>query len=218
VVGAPAHAMAPMLCTAAYAQITSLEGWAAEVKYDGWRCLAAGGDGHVRLRSRQGNALTSAFPEVVAALDAVLAGRDYVVDGELVVFDDHGRPDFSMVSRRGLSGGSRVGPAQRHSPATLMVFDVLRLDGQVLRSLDYQMRRAVLAELGLEEALAGTPRAGAALVASTEDVAGLLASTYAQGHEGVVLKRLGHLYRPGQRSRDWVKVRHDTARRQGRWE
>src|SRR5438874_5986655 len=77
----------------------SRTGWIFELKYDGFRMLAAREGGRPRLRFRRGTDVTARFPEVAAAVES-LPGRDLVLDGELVVLDEQGRPDFQRLQKR----------------------------------------------------------------------------------------------------------------------
>src|SRR5881394_3762107 len=79
------------------------EGWAFELKYDGWRCLAEVNDGSVRLHSRRGNDATRWWPEVVRGL-ATLTGH-HIFDGEICVLDELGRSNFERLQRRSLLKG-----------------------------------------------------------------------------------------------------------------
>src|SRR4051812_14559693 len=73
----------------------SRPGWAFEIKYDGWRCLAEVKDGRARLQSRNGTDATGWWPEVANAL-AGLPGH-HVFDGEMCVLDDVGPSDFNRL-------------------------------------------------------------------------------------------------------------------------
>lgn len=74
--------------------------WAFEAKWDGARCvLTTTGDGTVRLVARSGNDVTATYPEL-QDLGGVLYGRSAVLDGEVVVLDGSGRPDFGLLQRR----------------------------------------------------------------------------------------------------------------------
>src|SRR5690349_19484433 len=97
-----------------------------EPKWDGLRCLAYVEGGEVDLRSRHGRPLGRYFPELTAALAAF--GRDFVADGEIVVAGF----DFAALLNRTHPAKSRVERLSRETPATLIVFDLLELDGEPL--------------------------------------------------------------------------------------
>lgn len=167
------------------------EAWWFEVKWDGYRALVGSEMGDVRVRSRRGLDLSGPFPEVRSfeIPDGV------VVDGEIVAFDEEGRPSFSLLQRRtgfgGAATGARVG-------VTLVVFDVL-FHGASVVDLPYEERRQLLDSLHLEPPILvpePTPTHGV----------GLYAAVGEQGLEGIVAKRLGSRYHPGRRSDDWRKI------------
>lgn len=168
--------------------------WAFEVKWDGMRILARTTEKGLRLTSRTGADATSRFPEVAATTGLP---PDTVLDGEIVAFDEQGRPSFARLAPR-IQGAPR-GPGER--PVTYVVFDLLRLRGVDLVGRPYDERRALLRESVVPSAHVLVPDA-------FDDGEALLASTAAQGLEGVVAKRRSSPYRPGVRSPDWVKVAH----------
>jgi hypothetical protein len=91
-------------------------GYAYEVKWDGFRAIVATEDG-IAVRSRRGWNMTELVPE----LDRLPSGL--VLDGELVAFGDDGRPSFPLLSQRMLMKRALI-------PVVLMVFDVLRVEGE----------------------------------------------------------------------------------------
>ncbi len=166
--------------------------WAFEPKWDGFRALVQVARG-ARVWSRRGSDLTDRFPEVEGIAGAVPA--DTVLDGELVVFGADGRPDFEGICRRGLLG-------LRGPPATFVAFDVLRLGARDALASRYAVRRRMLADLDF---------IGAAWVTTPSYVGegdAVLEATRARGLEGVVAKRLDSLYKPGVRSRLWLKIKN----------
>ena len=94
-----------------------------------------------------------------------------------------------------------VAHARATAPATLMLFDVLHLGGQVTRRQPYRERRARLEELALNDAAWRTPRA----FAIDEDLASI---TRDRCLEGIVAKRLDAPYQPGRRGEAWLKHKH----------
>jgi bifunctional non-homologous end joining protein LigD len=178
--------------------------WAYEIKWDGVRAIAFVQGGRLALRARSGRDVTARYPELRPLAEA-LAGREVVLDGEVVAFDG-ARPSFQKLqSRMHLASEHAVRRLAREDPVHYIAFDVLYLDGRSLIDLPYVERRASLA--GLE--LAGpTWQAPAHHVGDGE---ALLELTRAQQLEGVIAKRLDSAYLPGRRSSAWVKVKNITS-------
>ncbi len=129
--------------------------------------------------------------------------HEAVFDGEIVAFDDDGRPSFERLQRRmHVTSPSAVRRLAASTPVVYAIFDLLYLDGHSLMALPYQQRRAQLEELGLGGAAWRVP------AAHPGRGQGLLDATAAQGLEGVVAKRLDSRYEPGRRTGAWVKVKH----------
>jgi bifunctional non-homologous end joining protein LigD len=126
-----------------------------------------------------------------------------VLDGELVAFGEDGRPSFQRLQRRiHLGSAAEVKRRMQEVPVTYVIFDLLYRDGRSLLELPYEERRAELEQLGLNGDAWQTP------AYHRGDGAALLAASKAQGLEGIVAKRLRSPYRPGRRSRDWLKVKN----------
>lgn len=173
---------------------TPLSGWAAEPKFDGWRATVEVDGPRVRVWSRNGHDLTGNVPSLLG-----LAGRQVVLDGELVAGAG------TLDDFYGLLGALHSGRAQ------FVAFDVLAVEETPLVHLSYRSRRAALEMLELP---------GVTVVPSFpgEQLDDLLTACDEGGMEGVVLKRLASIYRPGARSADWRKVkcpawRHHLERR-----
>jgi bifunctional non-homologous end joining protein LigD len=176
-----------------------------EIKWDGVRALAYVARGRLRLESRTGRDLTAQFPEARALLER-LGRRQAVLDGELVAFDDAGRPSFQTLQGRiHLTSEAMVRERMRSIPVTLMLFDVLHLSGRDTRELAYPARRELLEGLDLDLDGLQTPRwhrgEGAALLELSRE----------QGLEGVIAKRLDSRYLPGRRSDAWLKVKNHRS-------
>jgi bifunctional non-homologous end joining protein LigD len=168
------------------------DGYAFEVKWDGFRALVSTEDG-LHVRSRRGWTMTELVPEL-AKLPSGL-----VLDGELVAFGDDGRPSFPLLSRRMLHG-------HRAISVKLMIFDVLRVDGHDVACNAYLQRRALLESLELSASPWETPEVFG-------DGEALLEATLRLGLEGIVAKRLDEPYKPGERG--WIKVKHRSYWRFG---
>lgn len=176
--------------------------WGYEFKWDGVRAIAGIRDGDVRLFARSGAEITTAYPELAELGRAVPTA---VLDGEVVVLDDDGRPSFTALAERmHVRDTTRAAAFASAKPVTFMIFDVLSLDGTDLCGQPYQARRATLDTLDINGEHWMSPPMftdGAATRAAAEEY-----------HlEGVMAKRLTSIYRPGQRSADWVKVKIDRT-------
>ena len=176
------------------------DGWAFEIKWDGVRALVYC-DGRLRVLGRSGEEVTDRYPELAGIVEA-LGGRAAIIDGEIVALDPDGRPSFQLLQgRMGLSAPLTIRRRTPEIPVTYMAFDLLALDGESMLELPYERRRELLEGLALNGSHWQTPRH------HVGEGAALLAAAQRQGLEGVVAKRLGSVYRPGARGRDWVKVR-----------
>jgi len=192
--------IAPMLATAATVpDLGDPERWAYEVKWDGYRAVAAvvgdrpGVPGRARLRSRSGQDFTATYPEL-GELPTLLAGHDAVLDGEIVALDAQGRSDFGRLQHRGTpAGGIRV---------HYLAFDALFVDGVSLLAEPYPRRREILQAL--------LPAGAHAQVPTTfgSDLEVALQVSRSLRLEGIVAKRLDGAYLPGRRSRTWLKIKH----------
>lgn len=176
--------------------------WGFEVKWDGVRAIARSQPGRLHLASRSDREITHDYPEL-RGLNTALGSRSAILDGEIIGFDEAGRPSFQALQPRIHARPSSARRLAAESPVTYMIFDLLWLDGHSLVELPYEQRRERLESLGLDGAHWQTPPfhrgEGQALLLATAD----------QQLEGIVAKRLDAPYRPGLRSSDWVKVKHE---------
>ena len=191
----------PMLCQTADAPFSG-DDWLFELKYDGFRLLAYGGAGRAALRYRSGIDPTDRYPELASALRALPIAQ-LILDGEIVMLDGEGKPDFSRLQQRAqISKTSELQRAALAQPVTYVVFDLLAAGGYDLRGLPLVERKALLEQI--------VPKVGPLRYA--EHVVGqgeaLLAQVVARGLEGVVAKKAKSPYR-STRSKDWLKMKKD---------
>jgi bifunctional non-homologous end joining protein LigD len=177
-------------------------GWAYEVKWDGVRAIGYAQGGRIRLVSRNGNDVTPRYPEL-RELGRELGSREAILDGEVVAFDEDGRPSFQRLQRRmHLASEHAVRRLAAGDPVTYVVVDLLWLDGHSLMEQPYLARRERLLELDLRGPTWQTP------AHHVGDGGALLEASRAQGLEGVLAKRLDSPYTPGRRTGAWVKVKN----------
>ena len=113
-------------------KLFSARGWIYETKYDGFRCLVCKHGDVVRLESRKGRDMSEQFPELVSEIRPI--PQDFVADGELVVLDDQGRPQWDRLHlRHTLHRPDRIREAATRDPAAIFAFDLLWLNGADFR-------------------------------------------------------------------------------------
>lgn len=171
--------------------LPSGEQWVYELKLDGYRAVAFKRNGAVHLRSRNDNDFNARYPAVVEALAKL--PDDTVIDGEVVAFDQEGRPSFNALQNYGSA------PA----PVVYYVFDVMVVAGQNVMREPLQKRRELLEKKVLPK-LPEPVRYSAPLNA---DLPVLIQSVKVHGFEGLVAKRSNSVYEPGLRSGAWMKMR-----------
>jgi bifunctional non-homologous end joining protein LigD len=193
--------LAPMLATVAELPEEDA-GWGYEIKWDGVRTIVYIEGGRVRLTSRNLRDVTAQYPEL-RELGRALGSLEVVLDGEIVTFDEQGRPSFGLLQRRmHVASESTVRRLVKTVPAVYMIFDLLFLDGRSTMKLPYDERRRLLEELEL-----GGPHWQVPAYHQGDGEA-MLSATREQGLEGIVAKRLESIYEPGRRSRNWRKVKN----------
>jgi bifunctional non-homologous end joining protein LigD len=179
--------------------------WVFELKYDGFRVLSTVEDGRPRIFYRGGSDATACFPEVAEAITR-LRCREAVLDGELVVLDPDGTPQFQRLQQRfQLRRAPDAARAAADHPACLFAFDLLRLDGRDLRGTPLLERKARLRRLLAR-------RSGR--LRYVQHVRGrgiaLFEQVRRRGLEGVLAKRADSAYEGGRSSR-WLKITADRA-------
>lgn len=191
----------PMLATAAKGLPPDEAAWTYELKWDGIRLLTYWDGTTLRAETRSLRDVTSAWPEL-DGLGEALGDRDVVLDGEMVAFDDDGVPRFQLLQERMHVADRRTAVRKmERTPASYLVFDLLRLDGVDLMPRPWTERRAALESLDL----------GGPCWATTPTFPGdgdaLWEAARRKGMEGIVAKRLDAPYVPGARSKSWRKVK-----------
>jgi len=164
--------------------------WIFEVKWDGYRALAEIRDEGVSLYSRNGISFHRRYPPIVEALRKLRF--DAVLDGEIVVVDDQGRPDFQMLQHHQGSGSGHL---------LYYVFDLLYFRGHDLTGLPLLRRKELLKRI--------LPSVSKVRLSDHVWKEGVLFYSTARekGLEGIIAKHSQSVYEAGRRSRQWLKVK-----------
>jgi bifunctional non-homologous end joining protein LigD len=174
--------------------------WIYEIKWDGYRAVTFLQDGKLRFVSRNGNDLTSAYPElhgVAAGIHAETA----IVDGEICALDPEGRSSFSLMQQRtGIGeGGRRTGKGNASIPVEYYAFDLLYLNGYDLTRVPLEERKRLLSEIII-------PTEDLKLSEHFDDGLPLYEAARERRLEGIVAKRRASFYLT-KRSREWLKIK-----------
>jgi bifunctional non-homologous end joining protein LigD len=183
------HGIQPMLATPV-AKLFDHPDWIFEVKWDGYRAVAEIRDGSVSLYSRNGISFNKKYFPIVESLRKF--GFDAVLDGEIVVVDDQGRPDFQALQHYQDSGSGHL---------LYYVFDLLYFRGYDLTGLPLLRRKELLKKI-----LPLTPKVRFSDHVWKEGVL-FYAAAKEKGLEGIVAKHSQSVYEAGRRSRQWLKVK-----------
>ena len=174
--------------------------WLYELKFDGYRLMARLGDASVNCFTRNGHDWTTKLPQLAQSLAALsrVGMADTWLDGEIVVLNDQGIPDFQML-QKAFETPSRGGAT---AAITYYVFDLAFFQGYDLRGVALSQRRALLEKL-LDRQTTGNIRFSAAFDAPSKD---LMLSACKLGLEGLIGKRADSPYE-SRRSTSWIKLK-----------
>ena len=197
--------LVPMLASIG-TEIPSGDGWTFEPKYDGVRVLAFASDTGVKLITRNGKDKAHQFPEVAKGIRALAQKRKraFVLDGEIVAFDGDSPARFqALQGRMHVQDTTDIAGHAKSTPSALFAFDLLVDGDDVLIKEPWTARRK-----RLEKLVGAKPPTGVRLGdTGPGDAEQLLAKARKDDWEGIIAKRTDALYRPGDRSRDWLKLK-----------
>jgi len=168
-----------------------------EPKMDGTRCIAEI-EKDVKLFNRREKNITKRYPEIVAALQKY---DNVVFDGEIICYNN-GKPDFYRLQQREhIDNDFIIEVRAKIMPATFIIFDILEIDGKSLLSIPLMERKRKLEEIWSDEK-------NLELIFYTNEGERLWEEIKKIGLEGVMAKEKDSLYYPGERRKEWVKVKN----------
>jgi len=184
-------------------KLFSAPGWIYEIKYDGFRVLITKHGDTVRLYSRNGLDKAYCFPELVDEIRPI--PHDFVADGELVILDENGCPQWDRLQKRHvIKNPQRIRRASIEDPAAIFAFDLLWLDGA-----DFRKRTLLERKDALHRLLPANRRVRYArhMNDSSAEVWQLAVQ---MDVEGIVAKDGASIYTAGRTTR-WQKIKTDIG-------
>jgi bifunctional non-homologous end joining protein LigD len=174
--------------------------WLFEIKWDGYRVVSFIENGTVRMVSRNQNDLGPRYPEL-RELPKLVNAKSAILDGEVVVLDEKGRPSFSLMQQRtGIRAHGRQSASRPDLPIIYYVFDLIYLDGYDLRRVALDDRKRVLRQI----------LPSGEMVRYSDHQAGqgvaLFQAAKQKGLEGILAKKCNSCYEE-RRSREWLKIK-----------
>jgi DNA ligase 1 len=175
---------------------------AAEYKYDGSRFQFHKKGNWARLYSRRLEDVTAALPDVIQQLMSATT-HDVILDGEVIAIKDGKPMPFQSVLRR-FRRRHDIAEAQEAIEMVPNVFDILYLDGGTMIDLPFSERRKRLESVVTMYLAPQVVSSDQAVIGKTYDEA------LARGHEGIMIKVPSSPYTPGQRGKNWIKIKPEV--------
>jgi bifunctional non-homologous end joining protein LigD len=201
----------PMLATLVDKPFNNKD-WVFEVKWDGIRSIfyLHKTKDIFKLQSRNGIDITHRYPEIIDSLkQTIKCSESVIVDGEIVVLNKEGYPEFgSHKERMSINSNREISKLSKTIPATYFLFDILYYDGQDLRKRDYINRREILNEVISQSN--NKKRVRISDYIEQQGVA-VFENIKKMNLEGIIAKRKNSKYIQGTRSKDWLKIKNSKT-------
>jgi len=183
----------PMMATSGKAIFNDPD-WIYELKWDGYRLIAHVNNGDVDIHSRNGISYNAKFPQLVKDLESI--PQEVILDGEIVVVDENGIPDFQKLQNFDSNTKGQL---------KFYVFDMLYLNGYSMLNLKLLQRKSFIPELLEDTQIAIYCDHIEAMGSAFYDKA------ITAGMEGVIAKKADSTYTPGYRSDHWLKIKAEES-------
>jgi len=170
-----------------------------EPKLDGYRALCYVTSKGLTFISRRGNDITHRYPEL--DFRKQIKAKTAILDGEIIVYDDKGFPNFNMLQQRSVDNELEIEARSTIFPATYVIFDILMKDGKSLLNVPLVDRRSIL------EKTVKPKQPILELIIETTNGKALWKAIQKINLEGVMAKREDSLYHPGLRTPEWIKIK-----------
>ncbi len=189
---------APMLCQKGDEGILDSNAYIFEPKLDGTRCIAEIGK-EVKLYNRREKNISRRYPFICKELSKL---DNVILDGEIVCYNKEGKPDFYLLQKREhVESDLVIEMRARLIPATYIIFDILEIDEKPLIKKPIEERKEILNEIFSEDK-------HLEIIFFTENGKILWEEIRKRNLEGVIAKEKGSRYFPGERRKEWLKIKN----------
>jgi len=189
---------APMLCQKGDESILDSNAYIFEPKLDGTRCIAEVGK-EVKLYNRREKNISRRYPFICKELSKV---GNVILDGEIVCYNKEGKPDFYLLQKREhVESDLIIEMRAKLIPATYVIFDILEMDEKPLIKKPIEERKEILNEIFSKSR-------HLEIIFFTENGKILWEEIRKRNLEGVIAKEKGSRYFPGERRKEWLKIKN----------
>ena len=189
---------APMLCQKGDESILDSNAYIFEPKLDGTRCIAEVGK-EVKLYNRREKNISRRYPFICKELSKV---GNVILDGEIVCYNREGKPDFYLLQKREhVESDLIIEMRAKLIPATYVIFDILEMDEKPLIKKPIEERKEILNEIFSKSR-------HLEIIFFTENGKILWEEIRKRNLEGVIAKEKGSRYFPGERRKEWLKIKN----------
>jgi len=172
-----------------------------EAKFDGTRAIVYKQGDTIRILNRRARWIEYRYPEFTEGLPKLIRAKSCILDGEIIITDEKGRPDFHLLQKREQLGRKlEIELRSKEMPATLVVFDILELEGKNLKNKPLSERKALLDKVVRENSIL-------AKSIWTRNGTKLFREVKKLKLEGVMGKDLNSPYLIGKRTESWIKIK-----------
>ncbi len=201
----------PMLATLLDKPFNSQD-WVFEIKWDGVRAISFihRSKEILKIQSRNGNTITQRYPELIESLRSVINENNFkesiVFDGEIVILDKNGFPDFQKHQKRmNINTKIDIESLSKQIPATYYIFDILYIDGIDIKILPLVERRKILENIIIKNKRNNRIKISEFIEGEGKDI---FESIKRMNIEGMIAKYKQGKYYPNTRSREWLKLKN----------
>jgi bifunctional non-homologous end joining protein LigD len=201
----------PMLATLLDKPFNSQD-WVFEIKWDGVRAISFihRSKEILKIQSRNGNTITQRYPELIESLRSVINENNFkesiVFDGEIVILDKNGFPDFQKHQKRmNINTKIDIESLSKEIPATYYIFDILYIDGIDIKMLQLVERRKILENIIIKNKRNNRIKVSEFIEGDGKDI---FESIKRMNIEGMIAKYKQGKYYPNTRSKEWLKLKN----------